>query len=171
MHRTKRQYVAGTRSSWVRLSRRPKEDENGGRKFAVRVNIAAAVALVGMSAMFVGPALADILPLKRGYYVVTDIPCQEASNADISLYTGEYFGYAHLECQKSAVKKLQDGSYQVTALCRDMQGEGPWQKSKSTYEVNSRTDFTVTSQGSRVAYRYCPQSDLPSPWHENDRHD
>jgi hypothetical protein len=111
---------------------------------------------------------ADSLPIERGYYVRTDTPCQRASNATITLYNGISFGHAHVECRKPAIRRLADGSHQITEQCRDGQGRGgPWTAFTARYAVPSQTEFVGTTAYEKASYRRCKQSDLPEPWSTN----
>lgn len=111
---------------------------------------------------------ADSLPIEPGYYVQRDTPCQQASNATLTLYNGTSFGDAHVECRKSVIQKAADSSYQITERCRDMQGHGgPWKAFTTSYVVLSRTEFISTTPYQKTSYRYCKQSDLPEPWSKN----
>jgi hypothetical protein len=112
---------------------------------------------------------AQSLPLEIGYYVQSDTPCQRASNATLTLYNGISFGQAHAECRKPVIRKLAEGSYQVTRRCRDMQGQGgPWETFRSSFAIRSRTEFVETTQSGPFSFRYCKQSDLPDPWNTID---
>ena len=112
---------------------------------------------------------AGSLPIERGYYVRSDTPCAQASNATLTFYDGMSFGQAHAECRKSATRKLDDGSYQITEQCRDTQGRGEtWTPLATGYAVVSRTEFISTSPFEKASYRICKQSDLPEPWSTND---
>ncbi|SHL98792.1 hypothetical protein SAMN05444159_7377 [Bradyrhizobium lablabi] len=114
-------------------------------------------------------ARADSVPVERGYYVRSDTPCQQASNATITLFNGISFGNAHLECRKPAIQKLADGSFQITEHCRDTQGRGgPWTALTTTYAVPSRTEFMRMTPYGKASFRYCKQSDLPEPWSTTD---
>jgi hypothetical protein len=112
---------------------------------------------------------ADSLPIERGYYVRSDSPCDQASNATITLYNGISFGTAHLECREPAIQKLADGSHQITEQCRDTQVDGgPWTAFTARYAVQSPTEFIETTPFQKTSYKYCKQSDLPGPWRTND---
>jgi hypothetical protein len=114
-------------------------------------------------------ARADSLPIERGYYVRSDTPCQQASNATITLYNGISFGHAHVECRKPTIRKLADGSYQITERCKDTQGPGgPWTVFTARYDVVGRTEFIGKTPYEKASCKYCKQSDLPEPWSTND---
>lgn len=121
----------------------------------------AAITMVNVAAA----AEADSLPIKRGYYVENDTPCQRASNATITLYNGVSFANAHVDCRKPSTRKLTGDSYQIVEQCRDVQGHGgPWRLFTTNYTVLSQTEFTMTTKYGKASYRYCAQSDLPEPW-------
>ena len=112
---------------------------------------------------------AETLPLETGYYVQSDTPCQRGSNATLTRYDGLSFGQARTECRKLVIRKLAEGSYQVTKRCRDVQGRGgPWETVRSSFAIRSRTEFVETTQFGTVSFRYCSQSDLPDPWNTID---
>ena len=128
------------------------------------VTMLAAVAIVSAATA----AGADSLPIERGYYVRSDTPCQQASNATLTLYDGISFGHAHVECRKPAFRTLADGSHQITEFCRDTQGRGgPWTAFTTKYAVLSRTEVISTTPYEKASYRYCKQPDLPEPWGTN----
>ena len=115
-------------------------------------------------------ACAQSLPLETGYYVQSDTPCQRASNATLTLYNGISFGEVHAECRKPVIRKLAEGSYQITRRCRDVQGRGgSWETSRSSFAIRSRTEFVETTQFGTFSFRYCKQSDLPDPWNTMDQ--
>ncbi len=112
---------------------------------------------------------AESVPLRPGYYVQRDTPCERASNATITLYDGVSFGAAHVECRKPVIRKLVEGSYQFVQQCRDMQGRGEtWEAFRSTYSIQTPTEFTETTSFGTFSFRYCNRSDLPDPWKTND---
>jgi hypothetical protein len=128
--------------------------------------VSMAVAMLGFAST---SNAADSLPIQRGYYVATDTPCQQASNATLTLYNGTSFGDAHVECRKPSTKKLADGSYQLSEQCRDLQGNGGrWERMTTNYKVVSRTEIVATNSFGKFQYRYCRQSDMPDPWNTND---
>ncbi|SHI13619.1 hypothetical protein SAMN05443248_8566 [Bradyrhizobium erythrophlei] len=111
----------------------------------------------------------DSLPIERGYYVRSDSPCQQASNATIMFYDGISFGTAHVECRNHSIQKLADGSHQIAEQCRDTQVDGgPWTALTASYAVVSRTEYIGTTPFEKASYRYCKQADLPGPWGTND---
>jgi hypothetical protein len=132
--------------------------------------MALTLAVIAMTSVTTAAA-ADSVPIKRGYYVESDTPCQHASNSSITLYDGRSFGSAHVQCRRPSIKKLADGSYQIAEQCRDTEGRGgPWEPLTSKYVVLSPTEFTLTNSLGKETYRFrhCAQADMPDPWSTND---
>lgn len=130
-----------------------------------RTELLMVVAIVGIAS----ETQAQSLPLEIGYYVQSDTPCQGASNATLTLYNGVSFGHAHAECRKPIIRKLAEGSYQLTERCRDRQGRGgAWQMFGSSLAIRSRTEFVETTQFGTFSFRYCKQAELPDPWNTID---
>ena len=100
------------------------------------------------------------LPLKRGFYVSSDTPCNQASNATLRLVTREGINWARDICTFKKIEKTGATSYSVTESCS---GE------PQPYEIPNDTSFTVKYDGgSESSARYCAQSSLPDPWRDND---
>ena len=109
----------------------------------------------------------DILPLKHGYYVSNGTECAKASNATLNLYNGDHVGGAHMDCGKAKSHQVDATTYKVTTPCRDMQGGSSPVLMEDTYTVASDHEYSVTNQYGSFKSRYCPQSQLPEPWHSN----
>lgn len=100
------------------------------------------------------------LPLRRGFYVASDTPCNQASNATLRLVTREGINFARDICTFRKIEKTGATSYRVTESCAD---------EPQAYEIPNDTSFTVTYEGgSQSSARYCAQSSLPDPWRDND---
>ena len=105
-------------------------------------------------------ATVKALPLRRGFYVASDTPCNQASNATLLLVTREGINGSRDVCTFRKIEKTGATSYRVTESCS---GE------PTTYEVPNETSFTVKYEGgSESSARYCAQSSLPDPWRDND---
>lgn len=114
------------------------------------------------------PTMVTELPLKRGFYVASDTPCEQASNATLLLLRRDGIGGARDFCEFRQIEAVDAAIYRVTEACADLQG-GDAVVSLSTYRVASPTDFTARSeQGWESSARYCEQSSLPEPWRDND---
>jgi len=113
------------------------------------------------------------LPLKRGFYVATDIACGQASNATLLLvHRGGIYG-SRDSCEFRAIERIGPMSYRVTEQCADFQA-GPDGASTaiSDWEILDDTSFRSTSgAGWQRNARYCEQSSLPDPWRHSDIHD
>lgn len=126
-----------------------------------------AVLLPHVSAAGDAPTVAQ-LPLQRGYYVASDTPCREASNATLLLLRRDGVGGARDFCEFVRIERVGASSYRVVEKCMDFQGSDA-AIGVSFYQIQSETRFTVTNeQGWRSSARYCEQSSLPSLWRDND---
>lgn len=134
-------------------------------RFAIYATVIATVAI---------PAEAsDILRLKHGYYVDVDTPCNEASNATLTLFLGGRF---YQTCKISKIQK-EGNIFLIWDSCTgkaEASGMDSF-KTLAAYQVISYTEFKVTNLPLEVGentttahFRYCPQSSLPDPWRSND---
>jgi len=95
---------------------------------------------------------ADLLPLKNGIYVPTNVACKGASNADIVNYWGgrSGIGVAQAEC---TIKKIarKGNVYTFTDECRDLQSGDMIEGGQTVLTVRSPTAFAMFGK----SYRYC----------------
>lgn len=103
----------------------------------------------------------DIAPLRRGYYLRADIPCDRASAATLTLYTGKAFGTS---CKAEDVQTATH-AVRVSQTCRD---RGFVTRSSRLYRITSDHEFVVGLDGENIPHRLCPQADLPPPWSTTD---
>lgn len=103
----------------------------------------------------------DIVPLRRGYYVRADIPCERASHATLTLYTGKAFG---AQC-KTADVQASGHSFRISQQCRDRGYVGRFTQ---LYRITSDHEYVVGLDGEDIAYRLCPQTELPPQWSSTD---
>jgi hypothetical protein len=109
------------------------------------------------------------LPLKRGYYVASDTPCGQASNATVMLLRREGIGGARDFCEFKNIEQTGPNTYRVTEACGDLQDSAPPETSITTYTLKGDTGFTSKSASGREhSARYCAQSSMPPDWREND---
>lgn len=109
------------------------------------------------------------LPLKRGFYVSTDTPCDQASNATLLLVTPEGINGARTICTFRTIDQTGRDTYRTTKACFDIQGDEPPDIRVATYTLKGDEKFTVRSDhGWESSARYCPQWILPEPWRDND---
>lgn len=139
----------------------PVDDANTATPAAVATSAASAVATAPAAAPEKAVAAATVrtLPLKRGFYVASDTPCAQASNATLRLVTREGINFSRDICTFKKIEKTGATSYRVTESCS---GE------PQTYEIPNDTSFTVKYEGGSDSARYCAQSSLPDPWRDND---
>lgn len=110
----------------------------------------------------------ESIPLRRGYYVASDTPCAEASNATTSLFKGDGF---YLTCETRSIERVDADTYRLSETCADREG-GPDIESVQTLRVTSDMGFTVLgADGSSRSARFCRQQDMPEPFSRNDLSD
>ena len=109
------------------------------------------------------------LPLKRGYYVESDTPCGQASNATTTLLRREGIGGARDFCEFKKIEQTGPNTFRVTEACGDLQENAPPETSVTTYTLKGDTAFTSKSaSGWEHSARYCAQSSMPPDWRAND---
>ena len=114
-------------------------------------------------------ALIAALPLKRGYYVATDTPCSQASNATVMLLRREGVGGSRDFCEFKKIEKTGANTYRVTEACADLQDAASPETSVTTYTLTGDTAFTSKSEhGWERSARYCAQSTMPPDFRSND---
>lgn len=109
------------------------------------------------------------LPLKRGYYVASDTPCGQASNATVMLLRREGIGGSRDFCEFKNIAQTGVNTYRVTEACGDLQDSAPPESSVTTYTLKGDTAFTSKSEhGWERSARYCAQSSMPADFRAND---
>lgn len=123
------------------------------------------------------------LPLQLGFYVAADTPCANASNATLLLLRANGIGGARDFCQFLSIRQLNAQDFLVTESCADVQASEAEQRlvlyhviDAVSFKLNRvTTEQPVQSQptDTEVFYQgyYCPQSDLPEPWRDNNLSD
>jgi hypothetical protein len=99
-----------------------------------------------------GAVAADLLPLKNGIYVPTNVACKGASNADMVNYWGgdSGIGASQAEC---TIKKISNKGkvYTFTDECHDIQSGDAIEGGATVLTVRSPTAFEMFG----TSYRYC----------------
>lgn len=109
------------------------------------------------------------LPLRLGYYVASDTPCSEASNATVSLLRRGGIGGSRDFCEFRKIDRITPSTYRVTQACKDFQDGGPPQDSVVTYTLSGDARFTSRNRhGWEYSARHCAQSSMPASWRQND---
>ncbi|TCD05436.1 hypothetical protein EYB45_08170 [Erythrobacteraceae bacterium CFH 75059] len=104
----------------------------------------------------------DSLPLRRGYYVASDTPCGQASNATLMLVTREGVSASRSSCETLRIARTGARRFEVRERCED-------EVRTTTYDIPANDRFTSTSDsGWSNSARFCPQASLPEPWRDND---
>lgn len=113
------------------------------------------------------------LPLRRGFYVTSDTPCGNASNATLMLVRRDGYGGSRYSCIFKAIERTGPTSYRVTEECSD--GGEAWgaeenvSTERNEWRIQDDTHFTsVSASGDSYSARFCPQARLPEPWNTND---
>lgn len=118
------------------------------------------------------PAKAGALPLRRGYFVSADEPCNRASNATVNLVTADGMNASRSVCTFSKVEPQGNNRYRVTQSCQELGGWGretPPETSTVTFEIPNDSRFTIRYPGgSSQTSRHCPQSSMNEPFRSND---
>lgn len=120
-------------------------------------------------ALSVGQAVERVesIPLRRGYYVASDTPCGDASNATTTLFKGDGF---YATCTTRSIERTAPDTYRLNETCSD-RGE-PERDSTQTIRVTSDMGFAVVADdGSTWSARFCRQQDMPEPFSKNDLSD
>jgi hypothetical protein len=109
------------------------------------------------------------LPLKRGFYVMSDTTCGNASNATLLLIRSEGMNGARDVCEFRSIEQTGPTSYRAAVACEVIPG-GAIEPSTYIYEIPDTAQFSFGTEGSdfRSHFRYCEQSSLPDPWRDND---
>ncbi len=99
-----------------------------------------------------GALAADLLPLKNGIYVPTNVACKGASNADIVNYWGgkSGIGVAQAECTIKKITK-KGNQYTFSDECRDIQSGELIEGGPTTVTIKSPTAFAMFG----TSYRFC----------------
>ena len=109
------------------------------------------------------------LPLKRGYYVASDTPCDQASNATTTLLRRDGFNGSRDFCEFKKIEQTSANTYRVTEACEDVQDDAPPETSVKSYTLKGDAAFSAESEnGWGHSARYCAQSSMPPEWREND---
>lgn len=109
------------------------------------------------------------LPLKRGYYVASDTPCDKASNATTTLLRRNGLGGSRDFCEFKRIEQTGPNTYRVTEACGDLQDDTQPETSVVAYTLQGETAFsTKRADGWTHSARYCAQSTMPPEWREND---
>ena len=110
----------------------------------------------------------DRLPLRLGFYVSSDTPCERASNATLSLLRRNGIGGARDFCEFKSIERIAWDIYRVTESCADLRDDYG-ETSVVTYFLEGETGFRTKSEsGWEYRARHCPQSVLPAEWRDDD---
>jgi hypothetical protein len=135
---------------------------------------------IGAEATSGAPPLADAatqsaivseLPLRRGYYVASDTPCEEASNATLLLFRGDGIAGARDFCEFRHVEQLGSGVFHTIQACTHMGEDAPAEEGV-TYTLHDDASYDLASDsGWTASFRFCEQATLPEFWRDIDLRD
>jgi len=115
-----------------------------------------------------GPRPVATLPLQRGYYVASDTPCAEASNATLLLLRRSGIGGARYFCEFRHIERTGPATYRVDETCADFEGSAA-ETRQLDYVVENNVRFRSRDQdGVVLDARYCAQPELPPDWRDTD---
>lgn len=133
---------------------------------ALRAFLAILVAITATHAAAPAPLAQDALPITRGFYVPADVPCSEASNATLMLFTGHGFNSSQVACTITDLVEDEDG-YSIVEECSEIQSGSTFTDAARVI-ISDERHLTRTSDYASTSYHFCPQADLPEPWRDND---
>jgi hypothetical protein len=117
-------------------------------------------------------AVAPGLPLQIGFYVAEDTPCNDASNATLSLFFGDALNGARDACAFTAIGSTGQRAWNVTERCTTFgDPSGEFTQIVAWTSEHDRAFRRVTESGWEHSARFCPQPELPEPWRDNDLSD
>ncbi|MGB5103884.1 MAG: hypothetical protein WBO04_11290 [Steroidobacteraceae bacterium] len=109
------------------------------------------------------------LPLKRGFYVASDTPCEQASNATLLLLRRDGISGSRDSCEFTQIERVGNTTYRVTERCADMMDPSGGETWGVTWEIPDDSSFsTLRDDGWEHSARHCEQSRLPEDWRDND---
>lgn len=109
-----------------------------------------------------------MLPLRPGYYVADDTPCEQASAATVMRVHRRGINSSRLACEFRTIEQIGPGTFRTTESCKDIQDDAPAAVAMAIYAVPDDTRFTAEyGQGWRNSARYCPQSRMPPGWRDS----
>lgn len=114
------------------------------------------------------PSAAGASPLPLGFYVASDTPCGEASNATLALLHRDGLNGARDFCRFAALERTGPATFRATERCATV-GSGDEWSMVVDWEILGPSSFRRTRDDGWVSeFRFCEQSSLPGPWRETD---
>jgi len=118
-----------------------------------------------------GLATAADLLLIPGYYVSSDIPCSDDSNATLQLVTRHQFNWPQQACA-IAEEVLATGTVYAVAIDCEETVDFAAERLNITLDIPDDQHYGLAFSGETpTRMRYCPQSEMPEPWRSNDLSD
>jgi hypothetical protein len=123
--------------------------------------------LLALALSLPAAALAQDLPLPRGFYIDAAVACAEASNATLSLLHKTGLNSARSDCSFTAMTTEGNGIFAYRETCTTIP-DGDSYEGEGRIEVLGPERFRLFGDGWERAFRHCPQVALPEPWRDND---
>lgn len=110
------------------------------------------------------PALADGLPLPRGYYVDAGTPCAQASNFSTYLLTRDSLRMGREQCRFGTIQHEETRLFIVQERCG---GQAPYHYGW-VIDADKKGFHRTGPELSETRVRFCAQKSMPEPWRSND---
>src|SRR5690606_30528171 len=99
------------------------------------------------------------LPLRRGYYVASDTPCEQASMASVVLVRRDGISGSRDACAFIDIVRQAPDRYRVTQSCSAIMAPEAAEASVVTYTLSGDSAFVSLSEdGWEHSARHCEQS-------------
>jgi len=111
-----------------------------------------------------GPSVAA-LPLQLGYYVRSDLSCEQATGDDLYLLTSKGRGSSREFCTFQLITPDRESTLEVVEVCEDLASGGKAAPTTVKYKLLGEAAFLAKDDsGWEIEARFCPQESLPEPW-------
>ncbi len=125
------------------------------------------IRLAALLLLLPSAALAEDLPLTRGFYVDAEVGCAGASNATLALLKKDGLNSARTDCVFTGMTDQGDGILAYTERCTEITASETYD-SEGRMEILGPDRFRLFGEGWDVTFAHCPQAALPDPWRDND---
>lgn len=128
------------------------------------------IAMIRLAALFIAlpaAAMAQELPLARGFYVDAGVGCAGASNATLALLKKDGLNSSRTDCAFTGLTDRGDGTIAFTEHCSEIGTDSSYD-SEGMLEILGPDRFRLFGEGWETTFQHCPQDSLPEPWRNND---
>ncbi|GIX25608.1 MAG: hypothetical protein KatS3mg122_2839 [Caldimonas sp.] len=100
------------------------------------------------------PRRITMLPLRPGYYVASETPCDQASNATIVRVHRNGINSSRLVCEFSSIEQVRSNTFHTLESCKDIRVEGAGDVGTIVYTLDEEYTFIFESpQGVVQSFR------------------